>query len=243
MKNSSIKKQSNLFVMLSSFLCVFMIASVFTSNFRFKPTYSATDDCETDECLNIWCPYGPNPCENTKCYACPKSGVTLYIYDKSAADAKSNLRASGDCQEAPNNSYCNNACVEVCYRCNVSGENKYVFAEGVPNAISKLGAPASTECTQVQNEQCNQPSTPVVTNCYRCDVNGTNKHVMTTSAGKAEQLTQGTNCSVVADSYCDTPTPPSNPPTGTTAIIIAWIIGAVAIGYSIWYFIRLKTIR
>lgn len=36
-------------------------------------------------------------------------------------------------------------------------------------------------------------------------------------------------------------TVPSNPKTGTTGIIIAWIIGLFAIGYSFWYFKRTST--
>ena len=288
MKNNNIKKQSNLFVMLSSLLCVFMIASVFTSNFRFKPTYSADDDdCDTDECLTIKCPYGPTPCTGTKCYKCMKDGSPLYIYDKSAADAKKDLKADGECtSDGIDNSNCNDPCVEVCWMCNDNGTPRYAFAYGVPNARQKLGGlPESTHCEQTSNDNCNSPTTPAVKNCYRCNVNGSSAHVMTTTASSAAKYTGGTDCKIVADSYCATQrkcyrctvngspkygyatsdseaasslggtncgavadsycqtNPSVNPPTGTTAIVIAWIVGVVAIGYSVWYFIKLNAMK
>ena len=242
--NNNIKKQSNLFVALSSFLCLVMVISVFASDLRFKPTYSATDSCDNDECLNIWCPYGSTPCAGTQCFECPKGDIIVYIYDKNAEDAKKNMKATGNCS-ATSNTYCQEACIEVCYECDKGNGKAYVFAIGAPNAESLSGG---TNCVQTTSDKCTAPAAPIVTNCYECNKNGVKNYLYSTSASKAEQLSGGTNCVVTSNSNCETtPTiddPPAvNPPTGTTFIVVAWIIGVFAIGYAIWYFVKLRKIK
>lgn len=44
-----------------------------------------------------------------------------------------------------------------------------------------------------------------------------------------------------SDKCVSTTTPPENPKTGTAAIIFAWVIGLLAIGYSFWYFKKVTT--
>ena len=129
MKDNDLKKQSNLFVVLSSFLCLVMVVSVFASDFRVKPSYALDT-------------------ENASCYKCASGDVILYTYSTTPEEAKIATNSDGTC---------------------VTAARK------------------------------------------KCD----DEHKGTTHVSKS--------------------TP------GTTGIVIAWIVGIVAIGYSIWYFIKLRT--
>ena len=250
MKNNGIRKQSNLFVGLSSFLCLVMIVSVFVSDLRFKPTYSATDTCDTDECLTVRYGYGPTAPAGTKCYGCSIKctgddcngiqNITVFVYETSASAAKSALKATGDCEEV-NDSYCQSECDEACYECQKNGNSVYTYAVGTPNAESLTGG---TNCSKVSVDKCSNTSaeTPKTTNCYVCKKNGVNNYLYATSQGNAEQASGGTNCQVTSASDCQG-SPSVNPPTGTPYIVIAWVVGALAICYSIWYFIKLRAIK
>lgn len=120
---------------------------------------------------------------------------------------------------------------KTCYVC-VSGEkSQYVWASSSANAAS-----AATTLTGITSKNCATTSESncsgiPVTNCYEC--NGSKKYVMADSDADAKSKSGGSNCTVVTTDKCNTVTPPA---TGTVGIIVAWIIGILTIGYSLWYF-------
>lgn len=120
---------------------------------------------------------------------------------------------------------------KTCYVC-VSGEkSQYVWASSSANAAS-----AATTLTGITSKNCATTSESncsgiPVTNCYEC--NGSKKYVMADSDADAKSKSGGSSCTIVTTDKCNTVTPPA---TGTVGIIVAWIIGILTIGYSMWYF-------
>ena len=83
--------------------------------------------------------------------------------------------------------------------------------------------------------------------CYQCTVSSSvTKYVYASSASSAASAcgTSSGNCQKVADSYCESADAPTvNPKTGTTGVIIAWLIGISAICYSLRYFKRIGSVK
>ncbi len=181
MGNNDLRKQSNIFIALSSFIGVFMLVAVFATNSALKPTYSADP-------------------------------------------------------------------IISCYECSASGTKKYAFAtsdKAAGNSTSGSG------CTIVADSNC-ATSEVGTTQCYGCQTTAGTKYTFATGYAKAQTLTSGSNCAIVIDTECDPAAIPStgvigggspavttNPKTGSAILYTAWAIGAVAIGYAVWYFRKL----
>lgn len=245
MKDNNLKKQTNLFIAISSCLGIFMVAAFLGSSLGVKPTYSAPD-CEDGQCLNITYEYGSTVPEGTKCYGCKTKctgddcgteNMTVYVYETSASAAKSAMRATGTCEVAADE-HCLNVCEEGCYECDVNGGKAYAYAVGHLNAESLT---SGSNCKITSIEKCSNPSKPVTTNCYECNKNGIKNYLYSTSSEQASQISGGTGCLVTTANHCETVIN-ENPTTGTTAIIIAWIVGILALSYSVWYFLRTKSL-
>ena len=157
-------------------------------------------------------------------------------------------------------SYCEKITNDNCKTITAGGQTMYVANdcncdEGCKTQPEGDGTPGGG--TPTPNGP--QPNTVVYTDCYKCTASGTTKYVLADSASAAASVTSGTNCTKVNKSYCTVnptsspkptlkPTPSSsnptvNPQTGTTAVVIAWLIGLAAIGYSLWYFKKVGSVK
>ena len=159
-------------------------------------------------------------------------------------------------------SYCEKITNDNCKTITAGGQTMYVANdcncdEGCKVQPKGDGTPGGGGGTPTPNVP--QPNTVVYTDCYKCTASGTTKYVLADSASAAASVTSGTNCTKVNKSYCTVnptsspkptlkPTPSSsnptvNPQTGTTAVVIAWLIGLAAIGYSLWYFKKVGSVK
>ena len=141
--------------------------------------------------------------------------------------------------------------VERCYYCKITDTTGvYTIATSASEAltIAKRSHSDAKSCQVDSNMAKCDGGVPTststgVTACYRCKVSSSGyMYTKAKSATEAATITKGVDCTTVAESMCKVPTSTStsttivNPPTGGTAIIIAWIIGIFAIVYSVWYF-------
>lgn len=133
-----------------------------------------------------------------------------------------------------------------CFSCNANGTNKYVKSTNTYNASLVTGG---NNCHVVSESYCSGSSSSVVENptiyCWKCDVNGSSKYTKSNDEKDAEKVTGGKNCSIVPLSSCSVGKTDVviNPKTGTIAIVIAWILGILTIGYTFWYFKRISDIK
>lgn len=227
MKNNSLKKQANIFITISSCLGIFMVAALFGSNFAVKPTYSLDPT---------------NVPDGMSCYKCTSGSLNLYIYATSVDEAQQASGNTGTCS-ATSEGNCSNECKTCCFECTKNGQKVYTYTSGAENAQKETGG---SDCIRTTIDKCaTQSSTTVTTNCYECDQNGVKKYLYATSGAKAAEASGGTNCAITSVNNCvATPsTVSNNPTTGTTGIIIAWVVGAFAIAYSIWYFTKINAIK
>ena len=126
-----------------------------------------------------------------------------------------------------------------CYECTLNGKTQHVYATSAANAASAattLKGVTASNCKTTDNKNC---ETIKVKNCYECDVNGTKKTTTAYSETEAATSLKGKNCTIVASNKCNVPV---NPRTGTIAIIVAWVVGILTIGYSFWYFKKSQTL-
>ena len=142
-----------------------------------------------------------------------------------------------------------------CYYCWISSTSGvYTVATSEKEALTivKRSHSSATSCQlEVDSTKCaGAPPTSTSTStgtisCYRCKVSSSGyMYTKAKTPDEAATITKGIDCVTVAESMCKVPsstststsTPVVNPPTGGTAIIIAWIIGIFAIVYSVWYF-------
>ena len=126
-----------------------------------------------------------------------------------------------------------------CYECTLNGKTQHVYATSAANAASAattLKGVTASNCKTTDNKNCEAIK---VKNCYECDVNGTKKTTTAYSETEAASNVNGKNCTIVSANKCNVPV---NPKTGTIAIIVAWIVGILTIGYSLWYFKKSQTL-
>lgn len=126
-----------------------------------------------------------------------------------------------------------------CYECTLNGKTQHVYATSAANAASAattLKGVTASNCKTTDNKNCEAIK---VKNCYECDVNGTKKTTTAYSETEAASNVNGKNCTIVSANKCNVPV---NPKTGTIAIIVAWIVGILTIGYSFWYFKKSQTL-
>ena len=127
-------------------------------------------------------------------------------------------------------------CVEE--RCNCDGDGCGNTSIKTPPSNQTPSDPTPSNPTPSDPTPSDSPT--VKESCYGCDVDGSKMYVYATSEGNAANNTGGKNCAAVADRYCNVPV---NPKTGTIAIIIAWVVGVIAIGYSFWYFMKMNSFK
>ena len=81
--------------------------------------------------------------------------------------------------------------------------------------------------------------------CFACQKDGKDQYVVAENITEAAEKTGGTNCfaTTLSTSACVNPEVPENPKTGTIEIFIAWVVGIMAMGYAVWYFIKINAIK
>ncbi len=128
--------------------------------------------------------------------------------------------------------------VTSCYACTLGEGTEYTYATTKAIAASNTGG---TNCEATVEANCLNPPE----SCYACEVNGETKYTNTTTKAKAEQNTEGTNCTIKDKKYCEPVKEEvkENPKTGTAAIIIAWIVGVLALGYAIFYVFKTNKVK
>lgn len=122
------------------------------------------------------------------------------------------------------------------------------------------GGNNTTTCVSNANHNCSNGysgcNKPDGNGCYSYTCNTITNTTCTTNGGN-NQATCKTNAQKCSNGYSGCNTPDSNgcysytcngniennPKTGMTAIMLAWIIGIMAVGYSIWYFVRLSKVK
>ena len=124
---------------------------------------------------------------------------------------------------------------DKCYSCKINGveDPEYTYAQNASAAASNTGA---TACSEINESYCKTDR------CYLCDVSGGTKYTMAKNRKNAATQTGGSNCRVRNKSECSVEVT-ENPKTGTTAIIIAWIVTIIALGYTVFYVIKLNKIK
>jgi len=182
-----------------------------------------------DECSNH-IGYYDNPSQSNctkRCYFCDGTTIDNRIISKD--QSCSNFRSDAVEDQSLLN------CTEEFKCCTCDGEDKVEKGDST-NGVCPSGQTKcdNLTCSEDMNnvKRCyNNPSTKTgewVT-VKTCDTNG-NAGNCTLSDGrvvKRSNLTEKDGCETNVD---------KNPQTGTTAIIIAWIVGILAIGYSFYYF-------
>ena len=124
-----------------------------------------------------------------------------------------------------------------CYKCMSGTIPKYVYAYSDSEAATATGG---TGCTKTDDSKCTQSKEC----CYECTKNGSKVYNYNENPDAAASKTGGSNCVCASsNSYCNPSDVPVNPPTGTVAVIIAWVVGLLAVGYAAWYFIKLQSIK
>ncbi len=227
--------------------------------------YTGCDTPDSDGCYSYTCKSGSgetNKCYKCSTSSGDKYVTTVSAANAAVVTGGSNCTTVSDSYcanppgEDPPTGGGSDPETDKCYYCKITDTTGiYVVSTSSSKALTAAKAINSdvTSC-QVDSTQSMQkcdggtpvepePTTPT-TNCYRCKLSS-NSYMYTKakSASEAATITKGTECGIVDSSMCSIPstststsTPVVNPPTGGTAIIIAWIIGIFAIVYSVWYF-------
>lgn len=146
------------------------------------------------------------------------------------------------------------------YQCfYMSNEKKYVWTAG-SNGVLQANITTEKACLAKNNSgsgdspSSDTPSTPdtPATDTGKCYVKE-HKYVWATSqpanSGLVSSITTADKCKGCETGYAadsnnncvkpnSSPDSPSNPQTGAASVILVWMIGLMAIGYSVWYFKR-----
>ena len=110
------------------------------------------------------------------------------------------------------------------------------------SSSSKPSSSSSSKPSSSSSKPSSSSSTPSYA-CYQCKNNAT-IYEWRNNGNADSKCSGGYNKTNKTQAQCKAPTsspsPSSNvdvnPPTGSTGIIVAWIVGILAIGYSFWYF-------
>lgn len=146
------------------------------------------------------------------------------------------------------------------YQCfYMSNEKKYVWTAG-SNGVLQTNITTEKACLAKNNSGSSDspsndtpftPDTPT-TDTAKCYVKD-HKYVWATSqpanSGLVSSITTADKCKGCETGYAadsnnncvkpnSSPDSPSNPQTGAASVILVWMIGLMAIGYSVWYFKR-----
>ena len=166
------------------------------------------------------------------CYQCT-ANATVFKWSTNG-NADSNC-SGGYTKTTKTQSECKYVAPEnACYQCTA---NATVFKWSTNGNADSNCSGGYTKTTKTQSE-CKYVAP--TNQCYACVSNGTTKYIEATNASTAATNTGGTNCQVTDSKYCKPI--PVNPKTGTAAIIVAWVVGLIALGYSVFYAIKVSRV-
>lgn len=175
----------------------------------------------------------PDKCATKSCYMCTANN-NIMKWD-TAGTGDSNC-PGGYTQTNKSQSECVTINpTDKCYSCKINGveDPEYTYAQSASAAASNTGG---SNCSEINESYCKTDR------CYLCDVSGGTKYTMAKNIKNAATQTGGSNCRVRNKSECSVEVT-ENPKTGTTAIIIAWIVTVIALGYTVFYVIKLNKIK
>ncbi len=167
------------------------------------------------------------PTPTPACYCCGGSQGCAYQWGYGGSSCALTTRTQSDCvgnTNSTNTPTPTTASSGYCCKINGTWSLQSSMVEGVECGSTKISASACSA----------KNATPTPTT--GSGGGGTTKTPTPTA--------KITNTSKPATSTPTTvPTSPENPETGTFAIIVAWIVGLVAIGYSLWYFKQMNKVE
>ncbi len=179
------------------------------------------------------CKYEPTVPTNA-CYQCKNDETIVAWRTNGTADSKcssgynrTNMKQS-ECKYVPAPT------TSACYLCKTDETIVAWRANG--NADSKCSSGYNR--TNMKQSECKYVPLPTGGSCYQCKANSSILKWKSDALGDSS-CPGGYKKVTKTQAQCNTGIP-DNPPTGTTAIIIAWIIGLSAIGYAYWYFRKTK---
>ena len=220
------------------------------------PTNYCISNCEpSDPDTPIYVEPGVVIYPKQSCWMCAATDGSgnKYVKANSFADA-ANATAGYACKVVESTK-CNNAPVvdskaTYCWSCIRNFTKIYARANLESVARSITGGDSCTIVGIEENDPLCLPPTETTTNhCWSCTVSGKAKYAIAATSSAAASKTGGSSCTIVSTAACDTtptPTPTNvteNPKTGTFAIIIAWLVGLIAIVYAGWYFKKSSKIK